>query len=80
MHLVAGLAMLPPALVAAENVGLARADEAAVAAAVAGWLDAGPQAGTWAGLLNQWYSVYRTMRPEWSTALASLDKILAENA
>jgi hypothetical protein len=80
VDLAAGLAMIPPALTAAENVGLARADEAAVAAAVAAWLDARQEEASWASLLNQWWGVYRTMRPEWSTALASLDQMLAENA
>lgn len=74
---VARLAMIPPALVAAENVELARFDTESLRLAIATWCPAEDAAAV-AGALVDWYRAYENRRPPIPVALGALDKMLAE--
>ncbi|MCE9553083.1 MAG: hypothetical protein K8T91_06850, partial [Planctomycetes bacterium] len=70
---IAPLAMLCVALQAAEEVELARADEATVDLALAAWrLEVAPLT---AGDLWTWWQTYLAARPSWPAALATLDTL-----
>jgi hypothetical protein len=83
-YLVAGMAMIPIALTAAEGVGLARCAELTVSKAVEAWMPPWlvreRPAPEWAALLIQWHATYRTMRPALGTALKALDVLMREEA
>ena len=74
----AGLAMVPVVLAAGEACQLAACDEAALARAVPAWLGPAWDGMRWAGPLLEWWQTYRSMRPRWTTALAAMDRLLAE--
>jgi hypothetical protein len=78
LPLVAGLAMIPIALSAAESIPLAACDEPTLRLAVQSWLPAMEQTDQRIATLSQWWEVYRTMRPAWADALQALDRLLAD--
>ncbi len=72
---IAALAMLPPALAAAEMVELSHLDEATLAAALEFWRlgeEVAADVPALASTLLDWWSTYTTTRPHWSVALAAL--------
>ena len=78
LPVVAGLALVPVVLAAAEVAELARCDGATIDLAVRSWLrPAAADADGWSAVVGEWWEVYRTMRPRWPTALQALDNLLA---
>lgn len=73
---VAGLAMLPVALKAGEEVELCRSDRATLARALDVWTDSDAMAET----LSQWWETYLESRPGWPVALAALDRMIRDEA
>jgi hypothetical protein len=77
---LAPLAMLPPALAAAEVLELAKCDEATASLAIEQWQIAVPGSvdleSELAPSLMDWWETYLQTRPEWSTALRALAKML----
>ena len=71
---VGPLALVPLVLAAAEDIELARLDDAHLQLALNAWLNQ-PRA---AEVLSDWWQTYRTSRPSWAAALAALDALLAE--
>lgn len=76
---VAGLAMLPPVLSAAEELGLCRFDSALLLTALETWAQESPGNATTAlaEVLAVWWETLRAGQSEWSVALAGLDRMLA---
>lgn len=73
---VAALAMLPPALIAGEQLELTRFDEEAVRFALSAWrLPVGDVDRT-ADSLLRWWHTYSEKRPRMGVALAALDRML----
>jgi hypothetical protein len=72
---VARYAMLPPALMAAESVELARFEPETIAQAIAAWHLAVPSGVDAAILIAQWWQTYQETRPPWNVALAALDQM-----
>jgi hypothetical protein len=77
---VAGLAMIPVVLSAAEGVELAKCDEQTMALALRTWPSFGEVEETHLAPLCQWWDVYRTMRLPWAEALKALERLLEEGA
>jgi hypothetical protein len=75
---LAGLAMVPVVLAAAESIPLAACDEPTLRLAVQSWLPATEKADDLTATLSQWWEVYRTLRPPWADALQALDRLLAD--
>jgi hypothetical protein len=73
---MAMLAMLPPALSAAEEVELVRGGVAALPTALTAWRLAPLGATDMAQTLAQWWETYRETRPTWAVALSALDRML----
>jgi hypothetical protein len=69
---VGPLAMIPPLLAAAQEVELARFDDATLAAALAAW----DVAAIEPAVLVQWWQTYQESSPSWTVALAALDRML----
>jgi hypothetical protein len=80
LNTVAGLALLPIALAAAEPLELARCDEASIRLAMQEWLRAGEKTEDWVGTVSVWWQTYRETRPEWITALQGLDRALDQGS
>ena len=78
LPVVAGLATVPLTLLAAEESRLATCDPPTVGLAVQTWLGQLEPKEQWAAILNQWWDVYRSMRPPWATALEALDQMFLE--
>jgi hypothetical protein len=68
------LALVPPALAAAQEVELARCDAGTVALALDTWRTevVAPE------LLLEWWTTYEATSPSWGVALGALDRMLAE--
>jgi hypothetical protein len=79
LPLVAALAMLPATVAAAAAIGLAPHDEAILRQAMQSWLATPEKTDAWSGFLFQWWEAYKSMRPPLGTALAGLEKLLAES-
>jgi hypothetical protein len=75
---VAGLAMMPVVLSAAEGVGLSKYDEETLALAFRAWLPPDDAPEAWRTTVQQWWDVFRTMRLPWPEALKALDRLLVE--
>jgi hypothetical protein len=77
---IAGLALLPAALAAAEAVELTHVTPDTLRLAITAWrlpIAADPVAPT---LVAQWWQTYQETRPPWNVALAALDQLLAAAA
>jgi hypothetical protein len=70
---VGRLAMLPPVLVAAEEVELARNNVETLTLALSAWRapEVEPNA------LMEWWETYQAARPPWTVALGALDRMIA---
>ncbi len=77
LALIAGLALVPVVLAAAEPLEQAVCDEPTIRRAVARWMPLAPGAEAWPDVVVAWWDVYRTMRPRWLAALQALDQMLA---
>jgi hypothetical protein len=78
---VASLAMVSPALAAAEVVQLARFDEPAIQAALVHWrLADAEHSAALAEILSTWWATYTSSKPHWSIALAALHQMLPDEA
>lgn len=80
---VAGLAMIPPILSAAEQVELAGLSAATLAAAIEAWhlplpLVGQTSAAAAAALLDDWWHTYQQSRPDWAVSVKALDAMLAD--
>jgi hypothetical protein len=73
MQTIGPLALVPPVLTAAQEVELARCDHATIGLALEAWH--APAAS--ADLLLDWWATYQASSPEWSVALAALDRLLS---
>jgi hypothetical protein len=73
---VAGLAMIPVVLAAADEVQLAGCDDQTIDLALRVWLTPAEKADEWTTALIDWWQTYRVMRPAWATALAALERLL----
>jgi hypothetical protein len=71
------LAMVPPVLLAGQEVELTRISPASVATAIAAWTN-NRQTSTPEVLLN-WWDTYQDSSSSWSAALAALDRLLIES-
>lgn len=76
LPLVAAAAMLPPVLVAAEELELAKFDRAAISAALAQSRLGLPQTTDPVDSIMSWWETYSDSRPSWTVALAALDRML----
>jgi hypothetical protein len=72
---VARAALLPAALIAAEQVELVRFAPAEIARAIATWRLAVPPGVDAAALIGEWWQTYQATRPPWKVALAALDQM-----
>jgi hypothetical protein len=72
---IARYAMLPPALIAAERVELARFTPESVQRAIHAWRLAAPPGVDPAALISQWWHTYSETRPPWRVGLAALDQM-----
>lgn len=78
LNRVAALAMLPPALLAAEEVELVTYKPATLHTALVAWLRESPTTvESLAARLSNWWETFCAARPRWAVALASLDAMLA---
>ena len=73
---VAGLAMLPAALTAAEGVELVRDARALFEQAILAWQLAPPADTNPGALVSEWWQTYQETKPPWNVALAALDQLL----
>ena len=73
---IAGLAMVPVTLAAAEFVELGKCDEATVHRALDAWNFAFASAADMTTGLMTWWRTYVESRPSWSVALAALNRML----
>lgn len=78
LHLVTSLAMIPPTLAAGEESQLTRCDETKIGLALQHWLAHSENAVGQAPALSHWWKAYCDMRPNWITALKTLDRMLKE--
>jgi hypothetical protein len=69
---VGRLAMIPPVLAAAQEVELARLDDATLAQALSAWSAAPTDART----LGEWWETYQAESPPWTVAIGALDQML----
>jgi hypothetical protein len=69
---VGPLAMIPPALVAAQEVELVRFDSGVLATALRAWTSAVVEADK----LMDWWETYQADRPSWGVAIGALDQML----
>ena len=72
---VAGFALIPPVLQAAEDVELVHASPERLAKAIAAWELPVPADVDAAALVTDWWSTYRDGRPAWGVALTALDQM-----
>lgn len=77
---VAGLAMLPPVLLAAEELGLSSLSPITLLQAIELWRieSPGPLSKALAEVLMTWWDTYRTGHTTWSVALTGLDRMLGQ--
>jgi hypothetical protein len=76
LPLVASLAMLPPALTAAQSADLARCDRPTVQRSLASWIVDKPPEPELADMLLSWWDTYTASRPAWHVAISALDRML----
>ena len=73
MQTIGPLALVPPVLAAAQEVELAQCDHATISLALDAWC--APAVSV--DLLLDWWGTYRASSPDWSVALAALDRMLS---
>lgn len=78
LPLISNLAMLPPTLSAAEQLGLARYDIQTVRLAIAAWHIRGPAGVDLAESVTQWWDIYSASPPQWSVALTALSRMIQQ--
>lgn len=81
LRLLAGLAMIPPTLIVAEDVGLAVYQPDTIQLAIAEWFrpaQVTPASGL-ADVLIAWWDTYSAARPNWTTALTGLARMVDES-
>ena len=78
LRAVAGLAMLPPTLMAAQELGLAPLNVPALQRAIELWRlqPPGNQSAAMAEVLTVWWETVRSGKTRWSVALTGLDRML----
>jgi hypothetical protein len=76
LPLVVQLALLPPVLVAAEDVELVRNTPDLLSKAIDAWRVAVPAGTDVTTLLPAWWQTVEESRPSWAVALAGLDQML----
>ncbi|MBI2826206.1 MAG: hypothetical protein HYX69_16115 [Planctomycetia bacterium] len=76
---LAKMAMVPPALAAAEHVELAAGDEASLRLALTAWRLAMPERPDAADTLAAWWRTCQESPTSWPVALAALDRMLEES-
>jgi hypothetical protein len=76
---VAGLAMLPPILLAGEELGLCCLNPASLKQAIELWRieTPGNKAEALAGVLQIWWDTFRSGKTDWSIALTGLDRMMS---
>jgi len=74
---VSAWSMLPPVLVAAETVELARYDPATLELAARSWGLPSMADGATTSIVADWWEAYRADPTRWTIALAALDQLLA---
>lgn len=77
---VARYAMLPPTLIAAQDVELARFTPELIGQAICGWRVQQPAETDVATAIGQWWQTYLETQPPWNVALAALDQMLGYTA
>lgn len=77
---IAGLAMIPPTLRAAEELELCSYSQEIVMRAIEVWHSdvAGAQTNVLAEILVTWWETYESSRPTWNIALTGLDRMLEQ--
>jgi hypothetical protein len=70
-------AMLPAVLAAAEELELARFDEATMRLAVKSWRIPVPRSAAFVHDLVSWWQTYQSDRPPWNVAITALDMLIA---
>jgi hypothetical protein len=70
-------AMLPAALAAAEELELAKLDEANLRLAVKAWRIPVPRSAAFIHDLMSWWATYQADRPPWNVAITALDMLIA---
>jgi hypothetical protein len=77
---VAGMAMLPPVLQAAQNLGFAQLDDQTILRAMIQWRlqPEGNHARALAEVLMVWWETYQSGDNNWTVALTGLDRMLAD--
>jgi hypothetical protein len=76
LHEIGRLAMIPSMLAAAQEVELARLDEATLAMALSAWRMSGAEPGQ----LLEWWETRQSTGAAWTVALGALDRMLADPA
>ena len=74
--LIAGLAMVPAVLSAAEELDLARCDSQTLQTALETWHLNGPENADLSEVVLQWWTTYVESRPAWNVALTALDRMV----
>jgi hypothetical protein len=70
-------AMLPATLAAAQDLDLARLDEATMRLAVKSWRIHVPRSNAFIHDLMSWWQTYQSDRPPWTVAITALDMLIA---
>ena len=70
-------AMLPAALAAAQELELAKLDEATLRLAVKAWRIPVPRSAAFVHDLMSWWATYQADRPPWNVAITALDMLIA---
>lgn len=78
LPLISSLALIPPALQAAQDVELCKYDAGTLAAAIEHWAGLPGRAAELADTLHRWWSVHLDARPPWKIALAALDQLVGQ--
>lgn len=76
LALISNLAMLPAALTAAQDLGLAYYDPQTVRRAVDAWHIAGPEGLDLSEIILHWWDEYCGSRPRWGVALTALSQMV----
>lgn len=76
LPMAAALSMLPPALVAAEQMGLTAFNKNTLAAAVQAWCPDATSQDDLADIVWRWWHAFLERRPAWSVGVGALDQML----
>ena len=78
LPVVSELAMLPAVLTAAQELGMARMDQASIQLAIEAWSCRIPGDVDLADLVTNWWDTFCTSRPSWNVALTALAQMIEE--